>query len=126
MSEEISSDPVEELFAQALEAKLLLIGREALRKNKSHLHFVLITTDIIANHREEVLKNFMHYPVVQHYTAADFERMFKMKGAKAVGFAKSGLAKNIYAALKPYRINEPLHPAKKTDAPPPPISPAAS
>jgi hypothetical protein len=59
----------------------------------------------------------MHYPVVQHYTAADFERMFKMKGAKAVGFAKSGLAKNIYAALKPYRINEPLHPSKKPAAP---------
>ena len=117
MSDEIPSDPVEPMFEQALEAKLLMIGREALRKNKSHLHFVLITTDIIANHREEVLKNFMHYPVVQHYTAADFERMFKMKGAKAVGFAKSGLAKNIYAALKTYRINEPLHPAKKPDAP---------
>jgi len=49
-----------------------------------------------------------------------------MKGAKAVGFAKSSLAKTIYAALKPYRINEPLHPAKKTDAPtPPPTAPAA-
>jgi hypothetical protein len=117
MSDEISADPVEELFAQALEAKLLLIGRDALSRSKSHLHFVLITTDIIANHRAEVLKNFMHYPVVQHYTAADFERMFKMKGAKAVGFAKSGLAKNIYAALKPYRINEPLHPSKKPAAP---------
>ena len=126
MSDEISSDPVERLFDQALEARLLMIGREALGKNKSHLHFVLITTDIIANHREEVLKNFMHYPVVQHYTAADFERMFKMKGAKSVGFAKSGLAKTIYAALKPYRINEPLHPSKKPDAPTlPPSAPAA-
>jgi hypothetical protein len=127
MTDEISTDPVEQLFDQALAGKLLMIGREALRKNKSHLHFVLITTDIIANHREEVLKNFMHYPVVQHYTAVDFERMFKMKGAKAVGFAKSGLAKTIYAALKPYRINEPLHPAKKTEAPapPPPATPAA-
>jgi ABC-type microcin C transport system permease subunit YejE len=103
-----------------------MIGRDALSRSKSHLHFVLITTDIIANHREEVLKNFMHYPVVQHYTAADFERMFKMKGAKAVGFAKSSLAKNIYAALKKHRINEPLHPSKKTDAPPaPPAATAA-
>jgi len=40
MSDEISSDPVEELFAQALEAKLLLIGRDALSRSKSHLHFV--------------------------------------------------------------------------------------
>ena len=123
MSDDISTDPVEPLFESALQAKLLLIGRESLLRSKSHLHFVLITTDIIATHREEVLKNFMHYPVVQHYTAADFERMFKMKGAKAVGFAKSGLAKSIYAALKPYRINEPLHPSKKPDAP---SAPAAS
>ena len=118
MSGEIPVAPVEPLLARAVESKLLLIGREALRRSKSHLHFVLIATDIIANHREEVLADFKHYPVVQHYTAADFERMFKMKGAKAVGFAKSGLAKNIYAALKPYRINEPLHPSKKAEAPP--------
>ena len=127
MSGETSAPRVEQLLELAVESKLLLIGREALRRSKSHLHFVLIATDIIANHREEVLKNFMHYPVVQHYTAADFDRMFKMKGAKAVGFAKSGLAKSIYAALKPYRINEPLHPSKKPEAPPAsPSAPAAA
>jgi hypothetical protein len=73
----------------------------------------LIATDIIASHREEVLADFKHYPVVQYYPAADFERLFKIKGAKAVGFAKSDLAKSIYAGLKPHRINEPLHPSKK-------------
>jgi hypothetical protein len=55
---------------------------------------------------------------VQHFTSADFERLFKIKGAKTVGFAKSDLAKSIYAELKPHRINEPLHPSKKPDAPP--------
>jgi hypothetical protein len=124
MSGEIPDPPAGPLFALALESKLLLIGREALRRNKSHLHFVLITTDIIASHREEVLADFKHYPVVQHYTAADFERLFKIKGAKAVGFAKSGLAKSIYAGLKAYRINEPLHPSKKTGTTP--ASPNAS
>jgi hypothetical protein len=117
MSDEVSTPPVERLLELAVESKLLLIGREALRRNKSYLHFVLIAMDIIANHREEVLADFKHYPVVQYFTAADFERLFKIKGAKTVGFAKSDLAKSIYAALKPHRINEPLHPSKKPDAP---------
>ena len=120
MSGEIPDAPVEQLLGKAMEAKLLLIGREALRRNKSHLHFVLIATDIIASHREEVLKNFIHYPVVQHFTAADFDRIFKIKGAKTVGFAKSELAKSLYAELKTHRINQPLHPSKRPDAPPAP------
>ena len=118
MSGEVPASRIEQLFELAVSSKLLLIGREALRRNKSHLHFVLIATDIIANHRDEVLADFKHCPVVQHYAAADFERLFKIKGAKAVGFAKSDLAKAIYAELKPHRINEPLHPSKKPDAPP--------
>jgi hypothetical protein len=113
MSGEVPASRIEQLFAIAVQSKLLLIGREALRRNKSHLHFVLIATDIIANHREEVLADFKHYPVVQHFTATDFKRLFQIEGAKTVGFAKSELAKSIYAELKPYRINEPLHPAKK-------------
>ncbi|HUZ06758.1 MAG TPA: hypothetical protein VMV89_04650 [Candidatus Paceibacterota bacterium] len=112
MSGEAPTPLVEQLFASAVQSKLLLIGREALRRSKSHLHFVLIATDIIANHREEVLADFKHYPVVQHFTAADFERLFKIKGAKAVGFAKSEIAKSIYAELKAHRINQPLHPSK--------------
>jgi hypothetical protein len=118
MSGEVPASRIEQLFELAVQSKLLLIGREALRRNKSYLHFVLITTDIIANHREEVLADFKHYPVVQHFKATDFERLFKIKGAKTVGFAKSDLAKSVYAELKPHRINEPLHPSKKPDAPP--------
>jgi hypothetical protein len=122
MSGDLPTPLVEQLFALSVESKLLLIGREALRRNKSHLHFVLIATDIIANHREEVLADFKHYPVVQHYPAADFERLFKIKGAKTVGFAKSELAKSIYAELKAYRINQPLHPSKPPGSPPVPPS----
>jgi hypothetical protein len=121
---EMPTPLVEQLFALAVQSKLLLIGRESLRRNKSHLHFVLIATDIIANHREEVLADFKHYPVVQHFTAADFERLFKIKGAKAVGFAKSELAKSIFAELKAHRINQPLHPSKPSG--PPPAPPSAS
>lgn len=115
-----SATGVERLFPFVLKSKGLLIGRDTLRANKGKLHFVLITTDIAATSREEVLENFSHYPVVQHFTAADFETFFNVKGAKAVGFVKSGLAQSIYAELKAYRINRPLHPSKPSGSPPVP------
>ncbi len=118
MSDEAPAAPsvlaqnVERLFPFVLKTRALLVGRDTLRANKGKLHFVLITTDIAETSREEVLKDFTHYPVVQHFTAADFEKYFAVKGAKAVGFTKSGLAQSIYAELKAYRINQPLHPSK--------------
>jgi hypothetical protein len=102
-----SAAPVERLFPYALASKILLIGRDALRSNKGRLHFVLIATDIIEAHREEVLRDLKHYPVVQHYTAAELEQFFQCPGAKAIGFTKSGLAQSIYAGLKQYRLNKP-------------------
>jgi hypothetical protein len=115
MSDEAPANPsapataVERMFPFVLKAKALIIGRDSLRANKGRLHFVLITEDISEASREEVLKDFTHYPVVQHFTAADLEKFFgaAVKGAKAVGFAKSGLAQSIYAELKPYRLNKP-------------------
>ena len=68
---------------------------------------MLIATDIIAAHREEVLRDLKHYPVVQHYTAAELEHFFQCPGAKAIGFTKSSLAQSIYAGLKAFRINKP-------------------
>ena len=112
--------PVEQLFPFVLKARALLVGRDTLRANRSRLHFVLITEDIAASSRDEVLKDFAPYPVVQHYTAAELEKFFNVKGAKAVGFAKSGLAQSIYAGLKPFRINQPLHPSKPPSTPPVP------
>ena len=128
MSEEPAPQPavpapgVERLFPFVMKTRGLIIGRDSLFANKGKLHFVLITEDIAAEHREEVLKNFAHYPVVQHYQQADLEKFFNVKGAKAVGFTKSGLAQSIYAELKPYRINQPLNPAKPSGPPPTPPS----
>jgi hypothetical protein len=58
--------------------------------------------------------------VVQHYQAADLERLFKIRGAKVVGFAKAGLSQSIYAELKSYRINRPItdpKPSKPSSSP---------
>ena len=112
MTQPDSTKPVERLFPFVLRAGILLVGRDTLRRSKSKLHFVLITDDIAESIRAEVLSDFAHYPVVQHFTATDLERFFGVKGAKVVGFAKSGLAQSIYAEVKPYRINQPLHPSK--------------
>ncbi|MGD0253796.1 MAG: hypothetical protein ABSC01_14010, partial [Verrucomicrobiota bacterium] len=91
-----STKPVERLFPFVLRARILLVGRDTLYHSKSKLHFVLITEDIAENIRAEVLSDFAHYPVVQRFTAADLEKFFGIKGAKAIGFAKSGLAQSIY------------------------------
>jgi hypothetical protein len=44
---------------------------------------------------------------VQHYSAEELEKFFGIKGAKVIGFAKSGLARSLYAELKEHRINRP-------------------
>ena len=99
--------PVERLFPFVLKSRILLVGRDTLRRSKSKLHFVLITTDLSEGSRSEILSDFSHYPVVQRYTSAELEEFFGVKGAKVVGFAKSSLAQSIYAELKAHRINQP-------------------
>ena len=45
---------------------------------------------------------------MQHYTAEHLKKFFGIKGAKVIGFEKSGLAQSLYAELKEYRINSPV------------------
>ena len=120
---------VARLFPFVVKTRGLLIGRDTLRANKNKLHFVLITEDIADSSRDEVLKDFSHYPVVQHFTGADLEKFFAVKGAKAVGFTKSGLAQSIYAELKSFRLNKPPNvptppKPKPVKAPVTPITPS--
>lgn len=119
MSEVVSTKSVERLFPFVLKARALIVGRDTLVRSKSNLHFILITTDISENSREQILKDYAHYPVVQHYTEADMEKFFALKGTKVLGFAKSGLAQSIYSELKQYRINKPAtKPAPESNAAP--------
>ena len=99
--------PVDRLFPVVLRTGILMVGREKIWNNRNKLHFVLITKDISEATRDEILKNFLNYPVVQYFMAADLERFFGVTGAKTVGFTKSGLAQSIYGELKPYRLNKP-------------------
>ncbi|MFH1574684.1 MAG: hypothetical protein ABIG68_11915 [Acidobacteriota bacterium] len=93
------------MFPFASRAKILIIGRDTLRRSKGKLHFVLITSDISENSRAEILRDFRHCPLVQHYTTDELERLFGIRKAKVVGFRRSDLAQSIYAELKQHRIN---------------------
>lgn len=97
----------ERLFPFVLRSRKLLVGRERLLRRKRELQWVLITTDISEGSRAEMLRDFRDYPIVQRYTTRELEQFFSVRGAKVVGFAKSGLAKSIYAGLKDHRINKP-------------------
>jgi hypothetical protein len=110
MKAQSPAKPVERLFPFVIRSRGLLVGRETLGRSKSRLHFVLITLDISDQSRAEVLADFAHYPVVQLYTSAELEQFFGVKGAKVIGFQKSGLAESIYAELKQHRINKPASP----------------
>ena len=105
--EQVQAKPVERLFPFVLRARILIVGRTTLLHSKSRLHFVLITDDLSEQSRKEVLSEFSHYPVVQRYTAAELEKLFRLRRTKVLGFAKSGLAQSIYAEMKLYRINKP-------------------
>jgi hypothetical protein len=98
---------VEKLFPFVLRARKLIVGRETLFRKKGRLHFLLITTDISENSREEMLKAFSDYPVVQHYTSSDVERLLALHNTKVVGFEKSTLSASIYKGLREFRINRP-------------------
>jgi hypothetical protein len=108
MKEQGPAKPVERLFPFVVRSRNLLVGRDTLRRSKSRLHFVLITHDISEQSRAEVLADFAHYPVVQHYTSAELEQFFGVKGTKVIGFQKSGLAQSVYAELKQHRLNKPV------------------
>jgi hypothetical protein len=115
MKEPGAKKPVERLFPFVLRCRNLIVGRDILARSKSKLHFVLITRDLAEGSRREILSDFAHYPVVQHYTTDDLERFFGIKGAKVIGFQKSGLAQSLYAELKEYRINLPVKPSKSQE-----------
>ena len=102
--------PVERLFSFVLRSRILMVGRDTLARSKGKLHFVLITHDLSETSRAEILSDFADYPVVQHYTSEELEKLFGIKGAKVIGFEKSGLAQSLYAELKEHRINMPVVP----------------
>ena len=113
MSRPPSAKTVERLYPFALRAAILVPGREALQRTRKKLLFVLLTTDLSANSRQDVLGDFRGLPFVERYTAADVERFFHLHNTKVIGFKKSALAASILRELKPFRLE-----AAQLEAPP--------
>ncbi|HWI60000.1 MAG TPA: hypothetical protein VNZ22_22420 [Bacillota bacterium] len=120
MKNENPGKPVERLFPFVLRSRILLVGRDTLRRSKSKLHFVLLTEDLSENSRQAMLSEFAPYPIVQRYTAAELEQFFGIRGAKVIGFAKSNLAQSVYAELKAFRLNPPRSGSSEKLKPPGP------
>jgi hypothetical protein len=98
--------PVERLFPFVLRTRILIVGRDNLRRSKKALQFVLITRDISQNSVAEIMSDFRHCPIVQNYTMQEIEELFRIKGTKVIGFKKSSLAQSVYSKLKEHRINK--------------------
>jgi hypothetical protein len=112
MKKQSPARPAERLFSFVLRSRIMMVGRDRLARSKSKLHFVLITNDLSETSRAEILSDFAHYPVVQHYIAEELEKFFGIKGARVIGFEKSGLAQSLYTELKEHRINRPVVPSR--------------
>lgn len=102
-----SGKGAERLFPFVVRARMLLVGRDTLARNKRSLQCILISKDISPNSKEEVMRDFKDYPILQRYGSAQFEQFFNVRNAKVVGFKKSSLAKSIYSELKEFRVNTP-------------------
>lgn len=101
---------VERLFPFLVRARKLIVGREALVRSRRRLHSVLIATDLSENSKQEILRDFADYPILQKYSARELEEFFGVRNAKVLGLEKSTLAQSIYSELKSARINEPPKP----------------
>ena len=114
------SDPggksVERLFPFLVRARKLIVGREALVRSRRRLHSILIATDISENSKQEILREFADYPILQKYTSREFEEFFGVRNAKVLGFEKSSLAQSIYGELKSTRINPSARPKPRESA----------
>lgn len=100
MSRKPTAKPVERLFPFALRAAIVIPGRDALRRMRRRLLFLLVTTDLSENSREAVRRDFAGLPLIERYTAADLERFFNLRNTKVVGFKKSALAQSILVELR--------------------------
>lgn len=103
----MSLSEFERLVPFVRRARCWIVGRQALVRSRSRLHFILVTRDASERTVDEILRTFRHYPVVRVLRSEDLERHFQLRGTKVLGFQKGDLAKSLYATLKTHRLNSP-------------------
>lgn len=95
------------LLPFVLRAKLLVVGRERLRRSRNRLQFIWITTDLSENSYREILRDFAGRPVVQAARSSELEEWFGLHNAKVVGLSKSSLAREVLRLLGPWVVRPP-------------------
>ena len=99
--------PVERLFPFVLRSRILVVGRESLRRQRKRLEFLLVTTDLSDNSLREVRKDFADTPVFLRYTSAELDALFGLQRTKLIGLRKSSLASAVARELAAFRITTP-------------------
>jgi len=112
------SDLAERLYPFARRARIVVVGRPVLFRQRRHLQFLLITEDLSATSQREVRRDYPDVPIVQHYTSVQLEQFFALRNTKVIGFRKSSLAMSILRELKPFRL-PPANAPETPEAPEP-------
>jgi len=79
----------------AFKSGAVVIGRNSLSRARKKLLFLLITTDISDNSRNEILNQFSELPVVELYHSTELADRFGLHNCKVLGFKNSGITQRI-------------------------------
>ena len=93
-------DQLEKLAPFAVRSGIVITGRPQLIRSQKHLAFVLMTTDLSANSKAELLPKLTACPIIHALASEDLHRLFRLRGTKVVGFKKSSLATKLLSLLR--------------------------
>jgi len=102
-TDEPAKDPAR-LYPFARRARALVRGRHAVCNARKRLQFVLVTTDISARSRREIVKECEGIPMIEYMCTDEVEQHFGMENTRIVGFLKSPIAKSLMDELSAHRF----------------------
>ena len=98
-----AKDPAR-LYPFARRARVLLRGRHAVCNARKRIQFVLVTTDISARSRREIVGECEGIPMIEYMVTDEVELHFGMENTRIVGFLKSPIAKSLMDELSAHRF----------------------
>ncbi len=93
--------PVTRLFPFAINAGILVVGREKLARMSGKLCFIMLATDI-SEGSENAMRlhhRLKEIPFIKRYSSQQIEAFFGLTGVKIVGFVQNPLSKSILQEL---------------------------
>jgi len=102
-TDEPAKDPAR-LYSFARRARVLVRGRHAVCNARKRIQFVLVTTDISARSRREIVGQCKGIPMIEYMCTDEVERHFGMENTRIVGFLKSPIGKSLMDELSAHRF----------------------